>query len=643
MAPPVVAAEGAAGQLVLEGVVEDPEARARLPPAVAPDVPGRAQAGGDLVTPAERDRVRDLDPVDLGLVGGKELVLEAHPQVQGQAAARPPGVLDVEALVSAVDLAHVLHAVVPDVVAVGPPLVLHGPARVGVAPIDVELAVRVIVQHVVAHAVERVSRLERVLLAAEGRHVGQVEVAVVAGGDVPGDAEGARHVPEAGATLGGDPGRRRGLIHDVGRLGQAVVAFLVVLVLVAVPAAHHHVRCGGPVEPGGDLLGRQVPALDRLVVSGCRYPLVPVRQRARALERRPDVAGVQLQLAARGVVDPAQRVVLLAVLREGAGARGVGYVPVGVLQVRGVRGEEVEAVLQDRPPEGEARGPDAVLVLPRLEELGHVRVRDRALVEAAVRRVQPVAGVGGPQASVEGVRSTLGGHVHHPAGGPAELGLEASRLDLHLLDELERDVVAFTERAAAEVAHLGTVDVEPVLGAAGTAHLHATHAGAAVLGLQEDAGRHGEQRVEAPANLGQVLDLFARDVGGRAAGGGVDREGGPRDLDDLGHLANAQLRVRRDLRAELHLDRLLVGAETSQAHGHGVSADGYVEEPVAALRVGDRLQGLGKRLAFRRHGRARNGRSLFVGHDALDLTGALLGGGDAHRSDEKGQNHQSLE
>src|SRR5207247_11301259 len=85
VAPPVVAAEGAAGQLVLESVVEDAEARARLPPAVTPDVPGRAQARGELVSPSERARVRDLDPVDLGLVGGQKLVLEADPQVQGQA------------------------------------------------------------------------------------------------------------------------------------------------------------------------------------------------------------------------------------------------------------------------------------------------------------------------------------------------------------------------------------------------------------------------------------------------------------------------------------------------------------------------------------------------------------------------------
>jgi hypothetical protein len=90
MAEPVVAAERTAGQLVLEGVVEDAEVGARLPLAVALDVPGRAQAGRDLVTPAEGDRVRDLMPPTSALRAGTRSRTDA--QVQGGAAARAPGV-----------------------------------------------------------------------------------------------------------------------------------------------------------------------------------------------------------------------------------------------------------------------------------------------------------------------------------------------------------------------------------------------------------------------------------------------------------------------------------------------------------------------------------------------------------------------
>src|SRR6185295_18718941 len=98
---PEIAAEGAAGQLVFERVVEEAEAAAHLPLAVALQVPGEAGAGSDLVAPAEGDGVGHLGAVDLRLEGRQELVLDAHAQVEGQPPSGPPRVLEIEGLVAA--------------------------------------------------------------------------------------------------------------------------------------------------------------------------------------------------------------------------------------------------------------------------------------------------------------------------------------------------------------------------------------------------------------------------------------------------------------------------------------------------------------------------------------------------------------
>src|SRR6185503_6080282 len=158
------------------------------------------------------------------------------------------------------------------------------------------------------------------------------------------------------------------------------------------------------------------------------------------------------------------------------------------------------------PADGRAGRPDRILVFLRLEEIRHVRVERRALPEAPVGAVEAVAGVGDAHAAVVLVGAALGGHVDDAAGGAAELRLEAAALDLDLLNELERDRVGVAEGPAAKVAHLGPVDVERVLRAAGAAHLHTAHAGVAVLGLEEHARSHGQERVEAASGLGQALD-----------------------------------------------------------------------------------------------------------------------------------------
>jgi hypothetical protein len=311
-------------------------------------------------------------------------------------------------------------------------------------------------------------------------------------------------------------------------------------------------------------------------------------------------------------------------LLERARPRGIVDHARRVLDVRGIGGEEVEPVLEDGPAEGEAGRHDRVVVLLGLEEVRGVGVQGRALVVAAVAAVEPVAGVGDTEAAVELVRAAAGGHVDDTAGGAAELRLEAAALDLDLLHELERDVVGLAQRAAAEIAHFGSVDVERVLGAAGAADLDAADARAPVLGLQEYARRESEQRVEAAAALGQVVDLLGRDVRRRPARGRIDGKDGARHLDHLGHGPDHQLGIVRELGAQAHVESGLVRAESAEAGGDRVLPDRHGEEVVTALSVADRLQRFRLRLALELDEGAGHGGARVVDDRAQDFSRSLL-------------------
>ena len=90
---PVVAAEGTARQAHLHDVVELAVAGINLDLAVVQQVIGAADARSDLVTPAELDRG------EAGrIVGRLKFVVEADTEVQGQAVADLPGILEVDRL-----------------------------------------------------------------------------------------------------------------------------------------------------------------------------------------------------------------------------------------------------------------------------------------------------------------------------------------------------------------------------------------------------------------------------------------------------------------------------------------------------------------------------------------------------------------
>ena len=90
-----------------------------------------------------------------------------------------PGILDVEALVAARDLGVQPDAVLPRVVAVGAAHVDDRATRVALTPVDVETPLRVVGEDVVAHPVQRVAPLDRVVLAEHVSEVGGIEIHVV--------------------------------------------------------------------------------------------------------------------------------------------------------------------------------------------------------------------------------------------------------------------------------------------------------------------------------------------------------------------------------------------------------------------------------------------------------------------------------
>src|SRR5262249_7410738 len=218
--------------------------------------PRESEPRRNLVAPAEADRVLDLRPKVALRVRRKELVLEASANVQGHVRAKLPCVLNIETLVAAVDLRVVANAVLPDVVAVSAALVDSASARETLSPEDVELAVEVVILDVIGQAVERVARLQGVLLAEGAGDVGPVQVDVMTRCDVTQRRKRAADIREIRSAGKRRRHRRVGLrvtrrpINEVRTGGQTVApesrrivtvqgrAFIV-KVLVTVAGAQH--------------------------------------------------------------------------------------------------------------------------------------------------------------------------------------------------------------------------------------------------------------------------------------------------------------------------------------------------------------------------------------------------------------------
>src|SRR5258707_86133 len=91
-----------------------------------------------------------------------------------------PLVLNVEALIAAVDTGIVFHTVFPDVIAVGASLVYKRATRESFTPVLVEPTVRIVIVNIVGNTVHAPTAFQRVLLAEQARNVRSIEVHVVA-------------------------------------------------------------------------------------------------------------------------------------------------------------------------------------------------------------------------------------------------------------------------------------------------------------------------------------------------------------------------------------------------------------------------------------------------------------------------------
>ncbi len=119
-------------------------------------------------------------------------------------------------------------------------------------------------------------------------------------------------------------------------------------------------------------------------------------------------------------------------------------------------------------------------------------------LQRAVRiiRVERVARKVGQQRSMPLVGALLGHHVDHAAQGAAELGFEAARLDLDLVDELH--LVALTHAAVLDLCDVHAVHQEHVFAVAGAIDLVARAGCGSATGrapaLQRFGARTGSQR-----------------------------------------------------------------------------------------------------------------------------------------------------
>ena len=206
---PRLGAERPARQLVLGPVVVQAPAAEHFHPAVAEDVVGRAEARSELVLHAELDRG---GAVGLGPEVGDVLVLGPDAEIQCQAVAERPLILNVERLNVAAGLVRD-PSVVDGVVPVGAGAGRDAAEGERAAEQEIDVAAGVVRVDVVDHVLEAVAGAQRVgaqhvevvvVIDVEVRPLGRVEVGdqrarrvleVAAGPGVPRECRAPRSPP----------------------------------------------------------------------------------------------------------------------------------------------------------------------------------------------------------------------------------------------------------------------------------------------------------------------------------------------------------------------------------------------------------------------------------------------------------------
>ncbi len=245
----------------------------------------------------------------------------------------------------------------------------------------------------------------------------------------------------------------------------------------------------------------------------------------------------------------------------------------------------------------------------------------KVLAREAVPQERPLVAAPAPtlelgqHAAVPGVRSALGDHVDDAAGGAAELGGVARRLDLHFLEEVRSQ----WHRAGAllRARRVDPVDDEAVLGAR-----RAVNRDAAGLRLVRRASGLSHDVGEIPTAR-QQLDFFTRDVGRGRRAGEIDADGGGGNLNRLRDAGHRQRELDARRRADRQVDRALPGGEPAQARVDLVDARRQPREAELALLVRYRVDD--PRRAGGLDGHAGKHCATGVVDDPDDRTGRFLG------------------
>ena len=289
--------------------------------------------------------------------------------------------------------------------------------------------------------------------------------------------------------------------------------------------------------------------------------------------------------------------------------------------VLGVRGAAVEPhpILDDRAADVAKRADVGPLVI-RVEQarFRDVRVEWIETYERPPVAVKRVGLIVGADLALVAVGARPGQDADDAAGGAAELGVVARRLDLHLVDEIEQH--RLSRRAVLQVRRVHAVDDEAILGSGGAIDLRA--AGLAFLlrarRLPQDGGE--------VASLGHAVDRFLRHRGrGRVSFRVDERRGFSRDRHGFGHAGEREDEVDREVLAELEHDLgRSPGLETLKGRRDLVGSRRQRGEAIDARGVGrDRRHGTGRR-TFCVDSCAREHRALSVLDDSLNRAGLFL-------------------